>query len=60
VSDLLTIQEAADRLRIGKRTVERYVADGEIVSIKIGRRRLVPETELERYVRLAQRRGRVA
>lgn len=60
MSELLTIQEAAERLRIGKRTVERFVAEGDIVSVKIGRRRLIAETELERYVRLAQLRGRVA
>lgn len=60
MSELLTIDEVADRLRVGKRTVERFVATGEIPSVKVGRRRLVPQTELERYVRQAQRRGRVA
>jgi excisionase family DNA binding protein len=60
VSVLLTIDEVAERLRIGKRTVERFVAHGEIASVKVGRRRFVHETELERYVRLAQKRGRVA
>jgi excisionase family DNA binding protein len=60
VPDLLTIQEAADRLRIGKRTVERYVAEGEIPTLKVGRRRLVPADELERFIRRAEKRGRVA
>jgi excisionase family DNA binding protein len=60
VSELLTIAEVAERLRIGKRTVERFVAEGEIASVKVGRRRFVAETELERYVRLASKRGRVA
>jgi excisionase family DNA binding protein len=60
VSELLTIDEVADRLRVGKRSVERWVAEGEIASVKIGRRRLVAETELERFLRLAQKRGRVA
>jgi excisionase family DNA binding protein len=60
VSTLLTIDEVAERLRVGKRTVERWVAEGEIASVKMGRRRLVQETELERYLRLAQKRGRVA
>jgi excisionase family DNA binding protein len=60
VSTFLTIDEVAERLRVGKRTVERWVAEGEIASVKMGRRRLVQETDLERYVRLAQKRGRVA
>lgn len=60
MSDLLTIQEAADYLRIGKRTVERFVALGDIGSVKVGRRRLIQASELDRYLRLAQRRGRVA
>jgi excisionase family DNA binding protein len=60
VSAFLTIDEVADRLRLGKRTVERFLAEGQIASVKMGRRRLVPENELERYVRLAQKRGRVA
>lgn len=60
MAELLTIDEVAERLRVGRRTIERFLAEGEIGSVKVGRRRLVPETELERYVRLAQRRGRVA
>lgn len=60
MSTLWTIDEVADRLRIGKRTVERLVADGELTSVKIKRRRLVPESEVDRYLRQAERRGRVA
>lgn len=60
MSELLTIQEAADRLRIGKRTVERFVAVGELTSVKLGRRRFISTEELDRFVRRAERRGRVA
>lgn len=60
MSELLTVQEVADMLRVGKRTVERFIALGEIGSVKVGRRRLVPAPELDRYVRHAQQRGRVA
>lgn len=60
MSEPLTIAEVAERLRIGKRTVERYVATGDIRSVKIGRRRFVLADELERYIRTAERRGRVA
>jgi excisionase family DNA binding protein len=60
VSELLTVQETADRLRLGKRTVERLISRGEIRSVLLGRRRLVAEDEVERVLRLAERRGRVA
>lgn len=60
MSELLTISEAADRLRIGKRTVERFVSEGEIASVKVGRRRFIPADELDRFLRRAEKRGRVA
>jgi excisionase family DNA binding protein len=56
----LTIAETAAHLRLGKRTVERLIATGELRSVKIGRRRLVRPEEADRYLRLAERRGRVA
>lgn len=60
MSELLTLDEVAERLRIGKRTAERLIATGELRSLKVGRRRFIEELELERYVRVASRRGRVA
>lgn len=60
MSEPLTVQEVADRLRVGKRTVERWVAEGEMRSVKLGRRRFIMANELERFLRMAERRGRVA
>lgn len=60
VSELYTVEEIAERLRIGVRTVERYISTGELPSLKVGRRRLVSHEALEQFVRLAGRRGRVA
>lgn len=60
MTELRTVEEAADRLRCGKRTVERWIATGELRSVKVGRRRLIQEQEIERFVRLAERRGRIA
>ncbi len=60
MSELLTIAEAATRLRVGRRTVERWLATGELRSVRLGRRRLIPQDELERLLRLAERRGRNA
>jgi excisionase family DNA binding protein len=60
VSEYLTLVEVADRLRVGKRTVERLIAEGELESSKIRGRRLIPASALERYARRAEKRGRVA
>lgn len=58
MSELLTIPEVADRLRVSRRTVERLVKAGRIRTVNIGRRRLVTDREFEAYVAAA--RGRVA
>jgi excisionase family DNA binding protein len=60
MSELLTVERAAIVMSVGKRTVERLIANGELRSVKIGRRRLVPEDAVVQYIRLAERRGRVA
>lgn len=60
MTDLLTVDEVADRLRLGRRTVERMIATGEMRSSLIRRRRLVEAREVERQQRLAAARGRVA
>lgn len=46
----LTIPEAALELRISERSVARRVADGAIKSVLIGRRRLIPATEVARVL----------
>jgi excisionase family DNA binding protein len=56
MTELLTLDEAADRLRISRRTVERLIAAGRIRTVNIGRRRFVTERELEAFV--AASRGR--
>ena len=47
---LLTVSESADRLRLSRRTVERLIASGRIRPVRIGRRVLVTERELEAFV----------
>jgi excisionase family DNA binding protein len=44
------LDEAADLLSISRRVVDRLVRDGELDSVKLGRRRLVPHEALESYV----------
>jgi excisionase family DNA binding protein len=48
---LLTVEEAARALRIGRTTAFRLVADGQIDSIQIGHLRRIPVDALTRFVR---------
>ena len=48
---LLTVEEAARALRIGRSTAYRLVADGQIDSIQIGHLRRIPIDALARFVR---------
>jgi excisionase family DNA binding protein len=56
MSALLTLAEVSDKLRVSRRTVERLVAAGRIRVIRIGRRVLVTDRELESFI--ASLRGR--
>lgn len=47
---LYSIEEAAKLLSVGKRKVEALVADGEVETVLIGRRRLVPAEALTDYI----------
>lgn len=51
---LRTIPEAAKQLGLGVTTVERYVADGKLFSIKLGDRRhdprRIPQSAIDDYV----------
>lgn len=48
--DLLSLDEVAALTKRTRRTVEREVASGILRSVLLGRRRLVPRVELERYI----------
>lgn len=45
------IPEAAESLAMGRSTLYEKIGSGEIVAVKVGRRRYVAHDELERYVR---------
>ncbi|MFD7901043.1 helix-turn-helix domain-containing protein [Kitasatospora sp. NPDC059747] len=47
---LLTAEEAAEMLRIGRSTVYQLLANKELVSIKIGRSRRIRPADVEAYI----------
>jgi len=47
---LLTVEEAASLLRLGRTRVYQLVMGGKIQSVKVGRRRLVVRQGLEEFV----------
>lgn len=47
--------EAADQLGISQRVLERLVRAGEVETVKIGRRRLVPADVLADYIERLRR-----
>jgi excisionase family DNA binding protein len=53
---LLTLNEAADQLRVSVRTVQRLIAARQLRPVHVGRRTLIAEREVEAYVAAAYRR----
>ncbi|MFI6168925.1 helix-turn-helix domain-containing protein [Nocardia sp. NPDC051052] len=51
VADLLTVTEAHTRLRISKWSLYRLIHERELTTVKVGARRFVPVSEVERFVR---------
>ncbi|MHB1597127.1 MAG: helix-turn-helix domain-containing protein [Streptosporangiaceae bacterium] len=47
---LLTVEEAARRLRVGRTIAYRLIASGDLESVKVGRSRRVPAECLSEYV----------
>jgi excisionase family DNA binding protein len=48
---LLTVEQAAEQLSIGRTTVYALIKSGEITSVHVGRLRRVPADALDAYVR---------
>jgi excisionase family DNA binding protein len=58
VTELLTLDEVAERLRVSRKTVNREIARGHLRVLYIGRLPRVKASELDAYV--AHRTGRAA
>jgi excisionase family DNA binding protein len=54
-----TMDEVAETLRVTRRTVDNLRHRGELATVLVGRRRLVPMTELSRFLEAARRERRV-
>lgn len=50
MAQLLTLDEVADRLRVGERTVRRYTADGRLPTVKLGAAVRVHSEDLAAFV----------
>ncbi|WP_280442596.1 helix-turn-helix domain-containing protein [Nocardia brasiliensis] len=48
--DLLTIPETCARLRLSRWSVYQLIHRRELATVKIGRRRFVPATEVDRFI----------
>ncbi len=47
---LLDMKEVASELRVGRSTAFELVASGQLRSVRIGRRRLVPAEALDQFI----------
>lgn len=54
MSTVLTVVEAAERLRISRQMVQRLAITGELTHIRIGRRILIREEDLEAFLDASQ------
>jgi excisionase family DNA binding protein len=59
MENLYTIEETAKYLKISKPSLYRIMAEGKIVSIKLGGRTLFTEEELTRFVDTLKEEARV-
>lgn len=48
---LLTVEETARELRIARRRIFEMIADGQLMSVKIGASRRIRRADLEKFVR---------
>jgi excisionase family DNA binding protein len=54
---LLTPEEVAEQLRVGRTKVYELMASGKLRSVKIGRRRRVSPGALEEFIEQSEREG---
>jgi len=55
---LLTPSEVAKRLGVTLRTVQRWIAEGELPSYKLGKVRRISEEQLEEFLRYREKKAK--
>lgn len=55
---LLTVNETAKILRLNSETVARYIREGKISAVKLGRVWRVEEKDLEKFIRERKREAK--
>jgi excisionase family DNA binding protein len=48
---LLTVEEAAQRLRLARTAIYRFISAGSLVSVKLGRCRRIPTWAIDAFIR---------
>jgi len=56
-TQLRTVKETAELLRVSERAVARLVARNELPSVRLGRRRLIVEDDLRNFIESRRERG---
>jgi excisionase family DNA binding protein len=50
--ELITLQVAAKRLSLSTRTIRRFIENGDLAFVKIGRSIRIPLADLERFIKI--------
>lgn len=50
MADLRTVEETQRRLRVGRPKLYELIMSGELESVKIGARRLIPDDAIDAYI----------
>jgi excisionase family DNA binding protein len=58
MDELFSIKEAANKLRISPLTLRDWIYQGKLTPVKLGRRVLLTQEELERFVEEGKRQGK--
>jgi len=55
---LFNIKEAASKLKVSPLTLRGWIYEGKLAPVKLGRRLLLTERELERFIEEGKRQGK--
>lgn len=56
---LMTVEEAADNLRLSKHTIHNWLSQGRLHRVKLGSITFLDRDEVERFLTEARKNGRV-